>query len=354
MMESRDQDWRDPGQANTVFSGYSIQDDETGVSPMIATSTVTSNFDHSVAVSMGDHGAANDNGLILGDGHIEYEPPRAQPHVAVFVRNPSSPSPPSTHLRTKDVPSVIYVGDENQPQTVFRLFGLGSGDTMSIGQRSFVQFHKNRRFCVGVVVLLLATIIFSTDFITLSFGKNKSSGESENYLNSGTGTAKPGAGEEALGLLPPSSPTLIPPSPFPTTFATSDPNGVFPDGPLTPSSTIATTFTNAVRPSPRPNVAPIAAAGATNWPFFGPEPKLTSEPTDPAIPVSVAPVLQPIVSPTSQPTTLSPTAVTTGQPTFVPYLNSATNICSILSRPNSSTHNTTNFATISSYHESSY
>ena len=145
--------------ANDFRSVVGSQDDETDISALIMASTITSNFNRTVT-NVPDGSATNNDGLILGDGRIEYQPPKAPPSAAIFVSSYDPPIQPS--MGAKDVPSVIYVSPEDRPPTLFRLFGFGSGDTTSIGQQSFLHFpNSNRRLLVAFFVLLFFTFSLS-------------------------------------------------------------------------------------------------------------------------------------------------------------------------------------------------
>jgi len=308
--------------ANDFRSVVGSQDDETDISALIMASTITSNFNRTVT-NVPDGSATNNDGLILGDGRIEYQPPKAPPSAAIFVSSYDPPIQPS--MGAKDVPSVIYVSPEDRPPTLFRLFGFGSGDTTSIGQQSFLHFpNSNRRLLVAFFVLLFFTVVLSITFIVLSVGK-----DSNSSVNSSA------TGDNSLISTPPSGN-----SPSPTAFPTAPSPGEMSPGPDNATTSRPTRAPHIVSSTPSPitnqTSAPVQQMtdGPTSQPSnipstIAPTPVVSSDPTipstlDPTIAPTDAPSLGSTSSPTGEPTPFPSTSDPTQSPSSTPGTPSPT------------------------------
>jgi len=348
----------------TIAGGDSMKDDATRISKMIPGPTIDTTFDSS-ATSSPKGSAGNVNGFSLENEHLDYHPPAPPRNGAILVVAPNSLHQ-SLPTNAKDVPSVIYLGGDEHPQT--RRFGFGSGDTTSMS--SFLSLPYSRRLLAAFVFLLFLGVVLSTTFIALSLQKshntspNSSLSGGNNMVNSlnQSGSASPAPTmipvsngnttsptDSQFSPVPSNSPTAAPfrktnaptarsPRPTPISKHTHAPapNGDvsfspsqsrFPYATRTP--TVGSTLSPSQYPTYTKSLDPTSIVSLSPTPIPSPYPSLvpSSLPTDVPTPAvtSVSATPDPTHEPTSQPSlkpTNSPTpgapAPTNPPPTFPP------------------------------------
>jgi hypothetical protein len=261
----------------------------------VLNSTLTSNFNPSVA--FGDDEGVAAKGFLLGDGNVEYQPPQPPSITALRIMPGPKPANAEYPARMKDVPSVIFVGDEDHPKKIIRLregrFASCDDTTTLGGHESFVYSLQARRMLVGVILLLIVAIVTSTAFVVLALGKKNSTTEESTSGISGD-------------LSPPVSLTYAP-SPSPTilqlTLAPVEPPAAAPvaetnapvEAPVAaPIAPVSAPVAAPIKEPTTPVLAPVAAPTAKpNAPVEAPVPAPTTKPN--------APVEAPVPAPTAKP-----------------------------------------------------
>lgn len=71
--------------------------------------------------AFGDDDGAAAKGFLLGDGNIEYQTPQPPSNSALRIMPAPKPANAEFPERMKDVPSVVFVGDEDHPKKIIRL-----------------------------------------------------------------------------------------------------------------------------------------------------------------------------------------------------------------------------------------
>jgi hypothetical protein len=194
----------------------------------------------------------------------------------------------------KDVPSVIFVGDEDHPKKIIRLRQgrfASCDDTTTIGHESFIYSLKTRRILLGFILLLIVALVTSTAFVVLGLTKNKST------------TTESAAGISG-GLSPPLSLTYSP-SPSPTELIlTLAPVVASTEAPVTETITLAPV----VASTEPPVTAPVVA--------FTEAPVTETITLAPVVASTEPPVTAPVVASTEAPVTETETI------TFAPVMAS--------------------------------
>ena len=301
--------WQETHPNSSILQDERTLDDATNLSQTIMAPSDTSEF-NTIHTRVCDAGGDNKNGLILGDGHTEYVPPEAPRNGTVLVMN-TNPIAQSYPTKAKDIPSVIYVDEEERPQNFFKkgIFGLGSNETASIGQ-SFDIGRSNRRLLIAFILLLILTISAATTFVTLSLTKRTSS----------TAHATGRVGDESLEFQPPIT-NRNASSTVPTMLPSSHGNWSSPSLPVAHLPTKSPSITSAV---PSRLIKPSSAPSSKNT--DKPKSKTSDRPSHATVDAVSTLTPQPSLLPSSQLITYHPSAgptllftdATTAIPTNIP------------------------------------